>query len=118
MPITIPYDLYDTVGNVSEWTCSEYQEQYNGKEQRCLNPSEANEDSLIVIRGGSWGSSPKRIRSAERDARKAVKSALIERGVSESQIQTRGFGDKKPRLKAYGKAAWAKNRRVEIEVVE
>ena len=48
----------------------------------------------------------------------AVKSGLIERGVPESQIQTRGFGDKKPRLKAYGKAAWAKNRRVEIEVVE
>jgi len=43
------FGLYDTVGNVWEWTCSVYEESYQGAEQRC-----ASSGSLFVLRGGSW----------------------------------------------------------------
>jgi formylglycine-generating enzyme required for sulfatase activity len=54
-----PFGLYDTVGNVWEWTCSVYEEKFNGKEQCCANPKE---DILRVIRGGSWFDDPKAAR--------------------------------------------------------
>ncbi len=44
-----PFGLYDTVGNVWEWTCSMYQDKYSGEEQRCFE-----QNSLRVIRGGAW----------------------------------------------------------------
>ena len=56
------WGLYDTVGNVWEWTCSEYDEGYGGAEQRCTSGSEGRR----VIRGGSWSSGPGRVRSAAR----------------------------------------------------
>ncbi|MBE9561965.1 MAG: SUMF1/EgtB/PvdO family nonheme iron enzyme, partial [Proteobacteria bacterium] len=56
------FGLYDTVGNVYEWTCSEYETIYNGKEQYC---SKSNENAM-VIRGGSWYSLPNYTRSAAR----------------------------------------------------
>jgi formylglycine-generating enzyme required for sulfatase activity len=43
-----PFGLYDTVGNVSEWTCSKYEDKYNGQEKRCTG-----ENRQPVIRGGS-----------------------------------------------------------------
>jgi formylglycine-generating enzyme required for sulfatase activity len=57
------FGLYDIIGNVWEWTCSEYENKYSGKEQRCLD---AKNDSLFVLRGGSWNSVAWRLRSAER----------------------------------------------------
>jgi formylglycine-generating enzyme required for sulfatase activity/predicted small secreted protein len=30
------FGLYDTSGNVSEWTCSEYEKQYNDEEKQCV----------------------------------------------------------------------------------
>jgi formylglycine-generating enzyme required for sulfatase activity len=36
-------------GNVWEWTCSEYEERYQGKEKRCVRNA-----SLFALRGGSW----------------------------------------------------------------
>jgi len=48
------FGLYDTVGNVWEWTCSEYENRYNGKEKHCLGNNRAKSDSLFVLRGGSW----------------------------------------------------------------
>jgi formylglycine-generating enzyme required for sulfatase activity len=42
-----PFGLYDTVGNVWEWTCSAYDDQY-----RCAD--ESNVDDYRVLLGGSW----------------------------------------------------------------
>jgi formylglycine-generating enzyme required for sulfatase activity len=58
-----PFGLYDTAGNVWEWTCSEYSERYEGKEQVCVGKDAA---SRPVLRGGSWGNDPAWVRSAGR----------------------------------------------------
>jgi formylglycine-generating enzyme required for sulfatase activity len=44
-----PFGLHDTAGNVWEWTCSEYEKPYQGKEKRCVSNA-----SLFALRGGSW----------------------------------------------------------------
>jgi formylglycine-generating enzyme required for sulfatase activity len=69
-----PFGLYDTVGNVYEWTCSEYGVEvkankkelvkYNGKEQVCVNRKTKNQ--FRVIRGGHWLSDPEDNRAAHR----------------------------------------------------
>ena len=56
------YGLHDMMGNVWEWTCSEYDEDYEGAEQRCASGA-----SRRVIRGGSWIHYPGRVRSANRN---------------------------------------------------
>jgi formylglycine-generating enzyme required for sulfatase activity len=56
-----PFGLYDTAGNVWEWTCSEYQDSYQGSEQICTNDT-----TQIVLRGGSWNDLPQSSRSASR----------------------------------------------------
>jgi formylglycine-generating enzyme required for sulfatase activity/uncharacterized caspase-like protein len=56
-----PFGLHDTAGNVWEWTCSEYEDRYQGKEKRCVSNA-----SLFVLRGGSWNSSAGRTRAADR----------------------------------------------------
>jgi len=56
-----PFGLYDTVGNVWEWTCSEYERKYAGKELRCVNGG-----SRFALRGGSWGGEPGNVRAASR----------------------------------------------------
>ncbi len=48
-----PFGLYDTVGNVWEWSCSKYTEKYGGEEQRCAGKEE---EGNRLLRGGSWGS--------------------------------------------------------------
>ncbi len=58
------FGLYDMHGNVWEWTCSEYEAEYKGKEQRCIMSS--SHASSIVIRGGSWDGLPRWARSAYR----------------------------------------------------
>ncbi len=58
-----PFDLYDTVGNVWEWTCSEYENKYNGKEKKCTSKNRARRP---VVRGGSWVVEAGRVRSAFR----------------------------------------------------
>ena len=59
---TNAWGLHDTVGNVLEWTCSEYDEGYGGAELRCASGS----GGRRVIRGGSWYTRPWRVRSAYR----------------------------------------------------
>ena len=56
------YGLHDILGNVWEWTCSEYDEGYGGAEQRCASGSAGR----LVLRGGGWGSDPGGVRSAAR----------------------------------------------------
>ena len=55
--------LYDLLGNVWEWTCSEYDEAYGGEEGRCAD--EAASGSRMV-RSGSWTNVPPRVRAANR----------------------------------------------------
>jgi len=50
-------------GNVWEWTCSSYDKNYTGQEEKCANP---NENNFRVIRGGAWNYSEKYLRSAAR----------------------------------------------------
>jgi formylglycine-generating enzyme required for sulfatase activity len=62
-----PFGLYDTVGNVWEWTCSAYEDKYNGKEQQCVDKKNANSVGRFAARGASWVSEARRARSADRD---------------------------------------------------
>jgi formylglycine-generating enzyme required for sulfatase activity len=57
-----PFGLYDTVGNVWEWTCSEYENRYQGQEKRCVSDA-----GLFALRGGSWGNGAWGARAAGRD---------------------------------------------------
>ncbi len=59
-----PFGLYDMLGNVEEWTCSSYDEDYNGGEQLCESyPGE------MAVRGGSFVDGPRFARSASRSSR-------------------------------------------------
>ena len=58
------FDLYDMLGNVWEWTCSEYQEHYNGSEKNCLSKNDIT--SRRSVRGGSLLNTPAWVRSAAR----------------------------------------------------
>ncbi|MCP3869525.1 MAG: formylglycine-generating enzyme family protein [Gammaproteobacteria bacterium] len=57
------YGLFDLIGNVSEWTCSNYSNKYNGNETRCARVTSR---GLRVHRGGSWNSVPDWTRSSVR----------------------------------------------------
>lgn len=59
-----PFDLYDMAGNVCEWTCSAYENQYQGMEQHCAGKEDM---SLRVIRGGAWNTKPTRARTTSRN---------------------------------------------------
>jgi formylglycine-generating enzyme required for sulfatase activity len=56
-----PFGLYDTAGNLWEWTCSEYESSYNGKEEYCSSDA-----GFFVLRGGFWGIGARWARSASR----------------------------------------------------
>jgi formylglycine-generating enzyme required for sulfatase activity len=56
------WGLHDTVGNVWEWTCSNYAPKYAGEEQRCS--AEVDDTARIVTRGGGYNHSFHRVRSA------------------------------------------------------
>ena len=60
------YGLFNILGNVGEWTCSEYSAFYNGKEQDCfskINLIQNGSPPLMVIRGGTWMSDAVDLRS-------------------------------------------------------
>jgi hypothetical protein len=56
-----PFGLYDTAGNVWEWSCSEYTDKYNGNEKQCSTSA-----SMFVLRGGALNILPLGVRSAYR----------------------------------------------------
>jgi len=58
------FGLYDMLGNLWEWTCSEYESKYSGQEQRCAK--NVNENNNLSLRGGSWDNAGTRMRSAYR----------------------------------------------------
>ena len=55
------FGLYDTVGNVWVWSCSAYDNKYQGNENIC-----AENPISFTLRGGSWDSSAWRVRAASR----------------------------------------------------
>ncbi len=70
------FGIYDTAGNVWEWTCSEYESKYSGQEQLCVK--NINKNSRLSLRGGSWFNGTSRMRSAYRnDWRPANRSAFL-----------------------------------------
>ena len=58
------FKLCDMTGNLWEWTCSEYDKKYRGKEKRCLKNVKNKKE--LVLRGGSWGSKPDWVYSTNR----------------------------------------------------
>jgi formylglycine-generating enzyme required for sulfatase activity len=58
------YGLYDMVGNVWEWTCSEYGAYSENKENVCSQSISGQH----VLRGGSWDGEANDVRSANRNA--------------------------------------------------
>ena len=59
------FGLHDMLGNVAEWTCSEYDSAYSGGETRCADP-QATASGRRVLRGGSWSDYPGLVRFAYR----------------------------------------------------
>ena len=57
------FGLHDLLGNVWEWTCSEYNEAYGGEEGRCVDKAAS---GSRVLRGGSWSYWPPYVRAALR----------------------------------------------------
>lgn len=59
------FGVYDMLGNVAEWTCSEYDSTYAGGETRCADRT-GTAGGRRVLRGGSWSDYPGLVRFAYR----------------------------------------------------
>jgi len=60
-----PFGIYDMAGNVWEWVSDWYDSDYY-KNSPSQNPAGPSMGGFKVIRGGSWTSSPRNLRSADR----------------------------------------------------
>lgn len=58
-----PFGLYETLGNVREWTCSSYQAA--SVSNRCGSPAE---DVRVAVRGGSWQQGQQSLDISSREA--------------------------------------------------
>src|SRR5579885_611623 len=61
-----PFGMYDTTGNVWEWTADWYGADYYGRSPQ-RNPTGPSSGEERVLRGGSWRDAPVGIRSANRN---------------------------------------------------
>jgi formylglycine-generating enzyme required for sulfatase activity/energy-coupling factor transporter ATP-binding protein EcfA2 len=59
------FGLHDMSGNVWEWTCSAFQNEFDGTEQACA--TKEGDTSARVVRGGSWDNDAGGARSSARD---------------------------------------------------
>ncbi|MBK6957637.1 MAG: SUMF1/EgtB/PvdO family nonheme iron enzyme [Nitrosomonas sp.] len=59
------FGLYDVSGNVWEWTCSNWRNQFDGNEQQCND--DTRDTQARVLRGGSWDNSPDSVRASVRN---------------------------------------------------
>jgi formylglycine-generating enzyme required for sulfatase activity len=57
------FKLFDMLGNVWEWTCSEYGNRYNSTENKCIHQT----GGRLVLRGGAWNYGPRLVRAAGRN---------------------------------------------------
>jgi formylglycine-generating enzyme required for sulfatase activity len=62
-----PWGLFNVHGNVFEWCEDVWHGNYDGVPTDGSAWLEGGDDSLRVVRGGSWGSNPRGLRSADRD---------------------------------------------------
>ena len=62
------FGLYDTAGNVWEWTASPYSATFDGSEQ---HSARLLDQRPRVVRGGAWNSGPQYLRSSLLDPRQA-----------------------------------------------
>ena len=58
------FGLFDTAGNIWEWTCSKYENRYAYAHRSCVSGG-----SHLVFRGGSWKEKPGNLRAADRSYR-------------------------------------------------
>jgi len=58
------FGLYDMLGNLWEWTGSQYESKYGGQERQCAK--KVNKNSRLSLRGGSWNIDTAWVRSANR----------------------------------------------------
>lgn len=66
-----PFGLYDMLGNVQEWTCSEYQYTYRGEQQKCIDKNRINKTRLS-LRGGSWNTKANKLQLTYRNKWSAI----------------------------------------------
>ena len=70
----------------------------------------------VVVEGHADARGSKRVNlGLSKQRAQAVKNALIARGVEPERVSVRWFGERKPAVVGQGDAAWAANRRAEIE---
>lgn len=67
-----PYGVFDMAGNVAEWTADVFDPSLYRREPRATNPTGPTQGRERVVRGGSWGDGPHRVRVASRRAKSAT----------------------------------------------
>ena len=78
-----PFGLYDMHGNVYEWVADFWHENYEGAPSDGSAWTTGGDDSIAVLRGGSWVNNPRELRSA-----------------------CRGWNDEPPPFGYYAKPSW------------